>query len=168
MANSGMLQKAELIIVVVLSVIFLIWAASKCNASRQEAEVSEAVEEVRQDSSEVGVEGKEAGVEEKEVVEESPGTPSVIKEKFTPLYVTIDGLKLRKDPDLKSEVITMLSLYEEVEFMNEVTDSTQKISLGYEVADEPWVKVKHRKGQVGWVYGAGVNYYKKKREGVLE
>ena len=34
---------------------------------------------------------------------------------------------------------------------------------GYEIADEPWVKVQHKRGRIGWVYGAGVNYYKKKR-----
>ena len=50
--------------------------------------------------------------------------------------------------------------------MNEVTDSTYQISLGKEMADEPWVKVKNNRGKIGWVYGAGINYYKKKREGV--
>ena len=50
--------------------------------------------------------------------------------------------------------------------MNEVTDSTFQINLGKEVADEPWVKVRSKKGHVGWVYGAGVDYYKYKRPGV--
>jgi hypothetical protein len=77
-------------------------------------------------------------------------------------------LKVRKFPGLKEEVIGQLPLYEEVTFMDEVTDSSYQINLGYEIADEPWVKIRTKKGTVGWVYGAGVNYYKQKRTGVLE
>ncbi len=61
-----------------------------------------------------------------------------------------------------------LKLFEEVAFLNEVSDSTTQLNLGYEITDEPWVKVRHPKGQVGWVYGAGVNYYPKKRGGVMD
>jgi hypothetical protein len=165
MANSGMLQKVELIIVALLSIIFLVWAASKCNSSGKEELPLTSAQEVVADTSQT--ETTVAGPAEEDVKADK-SQPSLIREKYTPLYVTIDGLKLRAEPDLNSEVITLLGLFEEVEFMNEVTDSTLQISLGYEMADEPWVKVKHRKGQVGWVYGAGVSYYKKKREGVLE
>ncbi len=84
------------------------------------------------------------------------------------LYITIDKLKLRSKPGLKSKVLGELPLFSEVYFMEEVTDSIYTLSLGKEVANEPYVKVKTKRGTVGWVYGAGVNYYKKKREGVLE
>ena len=80
------------------------------------------------------------------------------------LYVTIDGLKIRSDPSLEGTVIEQLPLYATVFFMNEVTDSTQKINLGRAIADEPWVKVKSNKGSIGWVYGAGVHYHKIKNE----
>lgn len=84
------------------------------------------------------------------------------------LYITINNLKLRKSPHLDSIVIATLPLYEEVFFLDEVTEFTQQISLGYEIADEPWVRVRTKKGKDGWVYGAGVHYYKKKRDGVME
>lgn len=84
------------------------------------------------------------------------------------LYITIKNLKVRKSPGLKEDVVAQLPLFEEVIFMDEVTDSTYQINLGYEIADEPWVKIKTEKGVIGWVYGAGVNYYKQKRTGVLE
>jgi hypothetical protein len=42
------------------------------------------------------------------------------------------------------------------------------VNLGTEKADEPYVKIKTKRGTVGWVYGAGVHYVKKKRSGVLE
>ncbi|TAK32567.1 MAG: SH3 domain-containing protein, partial [Saprospiraceae bacterium] len=86
----------------------------------------------------------------------------------TRLYVTIDKLKLRKEPKLNGAVIAELKLFDQVYFLDEMTDSTTQVNLGYEIADEPWVKVKSMKGQTGWVYGAGVHYAKKKRSGVLE
>jgi len=88
-------------------------------------------------------------------------TTQVIR--VTPLFVTIDGLNLRRGPSLDSAIIMKLPLNEQVGFMNEVTDSTSQISLGNEIADEPWVKVRHKGGRVGWVYGAGVHYYKRKK-----
>ena len=84
------------------------------------------------------------------------------------LYITINNLKLRRGPHLDSTVLAALPLHETVFFLDEVTEFTQQISLGYEIADEPWVKVRTKKGLDGWVYGAGVHYYKKKREGVME
>jgi hypothetical protein len=84
------------------------------------------------------------------------------------LYVTIDKLKLRKSPGLKGELLGELKLFDEVFFMNEITDSTYQLSLGKEMADEPYVKIKTKRGTVGWVYGAGVHYHKKKRTGTLQ
>jgi Bacterial SH3 domain len=102
-------------------------------------------------------------------------TPPVAKgvtaptvKKVTPLYITIDGLKMRKQPGLKSETIATLKLFDEVEFLNQKTDWTQEISLGYEKVTDRWVKVRTKSGKEGWVFGAGVNYYKEKRKGVLE
>jgi hypothetical protein len=84
------------------------------------------------------------------------------------LYVTIDKLKVRKTPGLKGQSLGELKLFDEVYYMNEVTDSTYTVNLGTEKANEPYVKIKTKRGTVGWVYGAGVHYAKKKRTGVLE
>ena len=84
------------------------------------------------------------------------------------LYVTIEGLKMRKEPGLKSESVAKLALYEPVTFLNQKTEWTQEISLGYEKATDHWVKVRNKAGKEGWVFGAGVHYYKMKRKGVLE
>ena len=81
---------------------------------------------------------------------------------------TFDKLKIRSEPGLKSKVLGELPLFSEVYFMDEVTDSVYTVSLGKEIAEEPDIKVKTQRGTVGWVYGAGVNYYKKKRAGGLE
>lgn len=83
------------------------------------------------------------------------------------LYVTIEGLKVRKEPGLKGETLAELALYEPVTFLNKKTEWTQEISLGYEKVTDHWVKVRTQSGKEGWVFGAGVHYYKMKRQGVL-
>ncbi len=84
------------------------------------------------------------------------------------LFVTIEGLKVRKEPGLKGETVAELKLYEPVTFLNKKTEWTQEISLGYEKVTDHWVKVRTKSGKEGWVFGAGVHYYKMKRQGVLE
>lgn len=95
-----------------------------------------------------------------------PSTPSTAT--GSTLYATIDGLKVRKEPGLKGETLAELKLYEPVTFLNKKTDWTQEISLGYEKVTDHWVKVRTQSGKEGWVFGAGVHYYKMKRQGVLE
>ena len=84
------------------------------------------------------------------------------------LYVTIDQLKMRKEPGLKGKSIGQLDLYSQVYFTGERTDWKQEISLGKEKVTDCWVKIKTKEGKTGWVFGAGVNYYKEKRKGVIE
>ena len=87
--------------------------------------------------------------------------------KYSSLYVTIDGLKLRKQPGLKGEVVATLELYEEVYFLNKKSEKTEEISLGLEKVTDHWVKIRTKAGKEGWVFGAGVHYYKMKRKGVM-
>lgn len=84
------------------------------------------------------------------------------------LFVSIEGLKVRKEPGLKGETLETLELYEPVTFLNKKTEWTQEISLGYEKVTDHWVKVRTQTGKEGWVFGAGVHYYKTKRQGVSE
>jgi Bacterial SH3 domain len=96
-----------------------------------------------------------------------PTTPLIKAPEQNSLYVVIDNLNVRKTPNLKGVSLGKLRLYDKVIFLNVVTDKPQKVNLGAEVANERWVKIKTKKGTVGWVYGAGVNYYKMKRKGNL-
>ena len=77
----------------------------------------------------------------------------------TKLYVVIEGLNFRMAPSLESPAILRLPKGHELQFMDEVSPFTQEINMGDYIANEPWVKVKHWKGQIGWVYGAGVHYF---------
>lgn len=179
MSDSMMLKKIEWGVIALFSLAFLIWAVSKCNRSSQETTPTPAVEANTVAPKPDSI--KNAAVKLDSVAalqpatiaqDNKPGTnPTTITsptENGSRLYITIDKLKLRKEPRLNGEVLLEFSLFDEVTFLNDVTDTTTKISLGYEIADEPWVKVRHAKGQEGWVYGAGVHYYRKKRSGVIE
>ena len=162
--SKGVLPTLEIIIILFFIIAFLTWMVPKCKSGPdplpQPDAVADSLAQVAHQDSLANVVAQE---------ETTPAPQEQVRtEVVGRLYVTIDGLKLRKEPDLEGELIVQLPLFEEVYFMNEVTDSTEEISLGYEVANEPWVKVRTKKGHVGWVYGAGVNYYKKRREGVLE
>jgi hypothetical protein len=112
----------------------------------------------------------------------APATPTVVAPRTTTptttptapaktegqqLYVTIDGLNVRAEPNLKAKSFGKLKLFDQVTFLGKVTEDAQKLSLGTDEAEEPWVKIKTKRGTIGWVYGAGVSYYKKKRKGVL-
>lgn len=88
--------------------------------------------------------------------------------KYSTLFVTIDGLNMRKEPNKKSALVTRLDLYEQVYFLNKKSDKPEEINLGLEKVTEYWVKVRTKSGKEGWVFGAGLHYYKTKRKGVLE
>ncbi|HRI58480.1 MAG TPA: SH3 domain-containing protein [Saprospiraceae bacterium] len=90
--------------------------------------------------------------------------PAATSAKYSTLYVSIDGLNVRKEPGLKSETVAKLALYEQVFFLNQKTEWTQEISLGKEKVTDHWVKVRTKAGKEGWVFGAGVHYYKMKRQ----
>lgn len=97
-----------------------------------------------------------------------PAATTANKSSGSTLYVSIDGLKVRKEPGLKGETLESLKLYEPVTFLNKKTEWTQEISLGVEKVTDHWVKVRTQTGKEGWVFGAGVHYYKTKRQGILE
>jgi hypothetical protein len=80
------------------------------------------------------------------------------------LYSTIDGLKVRKEPGLKSTSVDKLKLYEDVSFLSQKTDWEESLSLGYDLppVTDHWVKIRTKRGKEGWVFGAGVHYYKMK------
>ena len=178
--KKSFLPKFEVLIILVFFFSFMAWAASKCSETKalyqdevieEEDTASTEAAEIA-DSSAMTLSAPAAANNNTTTVAPTvaPTTtpsPTVSQSKLAPLYVTIDGLNMRTGPSRDSSIILKLKLFEQVNFMGEFTDSTEQINLGYEIADEPWFKVQHIRGKVGWVYGAGVNFYKKKRSGVV-
>lgn len=186
--KKGLLPRIEILIVLVFFLSFIIWAVSKCNATQ--VLYQEAAEETAQLDSIENAETVPPPPTNTNTTNTTNGTTPIPAEQATPigatttpnspsttpgltntvnvektkLYVVIDGLNMRTAPRLNAQVMDRLQLYDEVWFMNEKTDTTQTINLGKIVANEPWVKVQNKKGKVGWVYGAGVHYYKTRLE----
>ena len=75
------------------------------------------------------------------------------------LYAWVNKLRVRSQPDTKSEIIGELKEGEAVYYNNEKSDFTQKITLRGISYDEPWLKVTTEEGQTGWVYGGGLRLY---------
>jgi len=167
----SLLPKIEILIVGVLFLIFLIWSISKCSATRKqlaEQEAAEAREQARLDSlDELESKAAEDFVPlDTSVRPIKKPAPEKTTERVTPLYVITPALNMRTGPGLRFKILERFQLHDELLFLGEVTDTTQQIDLGEIVTDEPWVKVRSPKGNEGWVYGACVDFYKGKLNGV--
>ncbi len=93
-----------------------------------------------------------------------PRPPQTVVESRTTLYSTVDGLKVRSEPGVKGKSVDKLKLYEDVTFLNQKTDWEEELSLAYNLpaVKDHWVKIRTKRGREGWVFGAGVHYYKVK------
>lgn len=160
----SLLPKFEVIIIIVFFMSFIIWAMSRCNDIRKAS--GDMMADTRQQQNNTIKTEDNSAIRDTIYVTKRDTTQLAGKVRGR-LYITIDKLKVRTEPGLKSTVLVQLPLFEEVAFLDEVTDSTYQINLGYVMADEPYVKIRTSEGIEGWVYGAGVNYYKKKRQGAL-
>lgn len=168
----SLLPRLEVLVIIVFFIGFLVWAVSKCGAKKSElqSEITATIDSTKVDSSKTATALPSPVVSAADTTKATLTTTGAVAnpQQLSRLYVTINNLKLRTGPSLDSAAVEILPLFEEVYFLNEVTEFTTELSLGYEMANEPWVKVRSKKGKDGWVYGAGVHYYKAKRKGVLE
>lgn len=162
-AEGGVLPKIELLFIFIFFLVFITWAMSKCGSVQEEyaqetAEETAVAEAIKAPEPDTETKATEVPKEPVAVASKAP----VKIEKKTVLYVLLDGLKLRTGYHLDSSVVKTLKLNDEVYFLGKTTDFKQKINLGDRVAFEPWVKVRAYTGHEGWVYGAGVHYFKPK------
>lgn len=159
--SEGVLPKIELLFIFIFFMVFITWAMSKCGSVQEDYAQKAGVDT----ESIEAPKPTEASPKPIEAVKEPVSTPSktpVKTEKVTILYVILDGLKLRKGHHLDSSIVKTLKLNDEVYFLGETTNFKQKINLGDRMAIEPWIKVRAYTGHEGWVYGAGVHYFKPK------
>lgn len=167
-----MLPKIEILIIGGFFVLFMIWAVSKCSATQQAYEVQAQEEataaEIEDSLRNAGMIGDYVPLDttikrlKEPPVEESPAGAGI----STPLYVITPALNMRTGPGLRFKVLERLELYDELKFLGEVTDTTQRIDLGEIIVEKPWVKVRTSSGKEGWVFGACVDYYKHELKGV--
>lgn len=161
-SNTSMLPKLEILIIGIFFLCFLMWAVSRCSNTRSKYEQM-AIEAQKQDSI-LKVLQTEIPEPIKQIEEaERPLDETLYNERYTPLYVTVENLNMRDKPSRKGKILARLKLFDEVIFLDEVTDFKEEISLGELTSFEPWIKVQTvDKEATGWVYGAYVEYYKTK------
>lgn len=75
------------------------------------------------------------------------------------LYVIIDSLRVRQSPNLGGELVTYLKYGEEVTDLGERTVLEKLRVSPDEVRTAPWIKIKNKDGQVGWTFGAYLQFY---------
>ena len=154
------LPSMSTLILLVFFISFSVWAFSECSARRQALRTKRTTPATPARTTEAAPPALPRL--QRDTVSPAPTADSVPTAPVASrLYVTIDGLNLRREPGLSSPVIVKLGLFDEVYYAEEVTDSTFRVNLGRAEADEPYVKVRTKAGTTGWVYGAGVNYYRK-------
>lgn len=168
--KNALRPRLELLLVGVFFTIILIWGVSRCGTTREQyIEENALLEEPEETPKFESPAAKMEPLPQKDsAITSKTGEERVrtIRERYTPLYITVDGMNIRSQPKVNSGVVDRLKLFDEVIYLNEVTDFQEAINLGDTTTTAPWIKVKTKKGKVGWVYGAGVNYYKTKLEGV--
>ncbi len=178
--KSGLLPSIEVLIVVVFLMSFIMWAFYQCNERKtQNRPTLETVAEPESVSTDTPTNTANTSSSEHSTANTATNTSTTTNSStsvaspstafssgMTKLYVSLDQLNVRTHPHLDSTSIKKLPLFEEVYYQEQITDFTQKINLGNgEMADEPWVKVRTKSGHIGWVYGAGVHYFKRRRLG---
>jgi len=177
--KKSLLPGLEIMIIIVFFISFMLFVIPRCNEKRLEYASTDAADapaattqeeaqttSAKPDSVPVSIATVPPVTTTATATQTPPTLPATAVNTATRLYVTIDGLNIRSAPSLDSSILNKLVLFEEVHFLNEITPFTEQISLGTTVADEPWVKVKTKRGGEGWVYGAGVYYYKRKYPGM--
>ncbi len=67
----------------------------------------------------------------------------------------VDNLSIRKEPNLKSEVVTRVKENEELTLTGKKSDFKETIELRGKSYTEPWLEVQTSDGKTGWVFQGG-------------
>ena len=159
--KTGLLSfsRLESLLIIALSIVFLFWAGLKCKNSKMDLLSPKPKTEASPERINPNPSPKTKTLPDTK----RPSNTEVIslpKQTSIPLYVHVDSLKVRIAPHLDSAIVTKIPLGQSIEYLNERTEFKQQINMNNIVHNEPWIKVKTKKGQVGWVYRAGVEFYK--------
>ncbi|HHH49601.1 MAG TPA: hypothetical protein ENK52_01335, partial [Saprospiraceae bacterium] len=111
--KKSILPKIEVLIILVFFASFIFWAASKCNATKllyeeQESATSNVTEEATNDEKSEATQNTPISQEEavpnptkpNDISTTNQNTSISNRKRYSRLYVTIDGLNLRKEPSL--------------------------------------------------------------------
>lgn len=162
----GKLNNMELLGIGFFCIAFVLYGISKCGKSDSEVNDSNqaVVTEVVVDSTANAVADSTSnnGSSFSSGNNPAPSQPTVVASNpVAPrsLYIIADSLRVRKEPNLGGELITYLSYGEEVMDLGEQT-ALEKLRVSPdEVRTAPWIKIKTKKGKIGWAFGAYIQFY---------
>jgi len=161
--EKDVIPNMELALIAMFFLSFIIWTVSKCTVKQakyeEEATSSTSATLATKDSIATAIPKATAAQVKKAKAAAVQKTRTIVKE-ITKLYIVLDQLKLRNGPTRDSSIVYQFKLHDRVTFLEQVTNFKEKINIGTRIADEPWVKVRGQGGHEGWVYGAGVSYYR--------
>ena len=148
----GRISSLEFFAIAVFFIFCLLYALSTCNNPSEGQDNKESnisfVDSVVVDS----IEAKNT---EKPSIELLDSTQNVRN-----LYVNIDSLRMRKDPRINADIVEYLTFGQELKDLEERSFNERLKINKTETAIAPWIKVRTKKGNTGWVYGAYLLFYK--------
>lgn len=170
-SSRGKLNNMELFAIGLFCVAFLLYGVSKCgkdpvaDASLEPVVTEEVIDSATADGA--GEERDEnessfTGSESDNANSTAPTEPTnntVVSSGTRKLYVIIDSLRVRQAPNLGGELVTYLKYGEEITDLGERTVLEKLRVSPDEVRTAPWIKIKNKDGQVGWAFGAYLQFY---------
>lgn len=161
--KKGRLNNMEMLGIALFGLALMLYAMSKCG-KEPEVETEPIVTEEVVDSTVIEEEPRDSSESSYSGITEAPTAPIsgggdtiLIAPK---LYILVDSLRLRKEPQIGADVVAYLREGEEVVDLGE-RSALEKIRISVdEVRTAPWVKVKTNKGREGWAFGAYMQFYK--------
>ena len=129
-SKKSLLGRVETIFLIILAVVFLIWAIPTCRSDRPETPADNTLTQ--------------------------PDAPT---SGLIPIYVAVDSLNMRESPQLNSPIVIKIPFGEQINYLHERTDFTQRLYMNDVLQSYPWVKVRTPEGIEGWIYAGGVRFY---------
>lgn len=153
------LQNIESIVIIIFAVIFLFYMARRCAGPPQMQPIDE-TETVENNSGNTNATNVPNG---NKTIAPAARVDTIVKTEVieTPpkVYVVIDSLKMRSQPNLSGGLIMKLPRGSELIYLKEKTNFTQKITLNGVPYNEPWVRIQTSDKKQGWVYAGGLRFY---------
>lgn len=170
-SSRGKLNNMELFAIGLFCVAFLLYGISKCGKDpvaevppgpvvTEEVTDSTATEDgtTERDENASSFTGSEAD-NANNAAPTAPTNNTIVSGATRKLYVIIDSLRVRQAPNLGGELVTYLKYGEEVIDLGERTVLEKLRVSPDEVRTAPWIKIKNKNGQVGWAFGAYLQFY---------
>lgn len=168
-SSRGKLNNMELFAIGLFCVAFLLYGISKCGKDpvveatpepivTEEVTDSTGTEETERDENASSFTGSGSDNANNAAPTE-PTNNTIVGGATRKLYVIIDSLRVRQAPNLGGELVTYLKYGEEIIDLGERTVLEKLRVSPDEVRTAPWIKIKNKNGQVGWAFGAYLQFY---------